>query len=357
MHTGNCEEALGVNLTPIIKKRILTLDDLRGRSLAVDASNYLYQFLSLIRTKDGTPLKDLRGNITSHLAGLLFRSTRLIHDFDMKLIFVFDGHPPKLKRKEIERRREQREKALKEWRMALQEHDYKKAFSKAVMTSRLTRSMIEDAKKLLGLLGIPYIQAPSEAEAQAAYMAMQGDVWAASSKDYDCVIFGSPNLVRFLTIYGREYLPSKGMTRPIKPELINLQEFLSHHRITHPQLVDLAILIGTDFNEGIKGVGPKTALKLIKEYGRIEDLPRRFQQGIPEYVEVREIYLTPKTTLNYNVNLGSLCEEELYHFLCDQKGFNRKRVELAARRMKEVYRKGEQIGLERWFRKGAQKYD
>ena len=349
MHTGNREEALGVNLTPIIKKRILTLDDLRRRSLAVDANNYLYQFLSLIRTKDGTPLKDLRGNITSHLAGLMFRSTRLIHDFDMKLIFVFDGHPPKLKKKEIKRRREQREKALREWRIALQEHDYKKAFSKAVMTSRLTQSMIEDAKKLLRLLGIPYVQAPSEAEAQAAYMAMQGDVWAASSKDYDCVLFGSPNLVRFLTIYGREYLPSKGMTRPIKPELINLQEFLSHHRITRPQLVDLAILVGTDFNKGIKGVGPKTALKLIKEYGRIEDLPRRFQLDTLEYVEVRKIYLAPETTSNYNLKLGPLCEEELYCFLCDQRGFNRKRVELAARRMKQVCRKGEQIGLERWF--------
>ncbi len=342
-----------MNLAPIIKKRILTLANLRGKSFAVDANNHLYQFLSLIRTKDGTPLKDSSGNITSHIAGLMFRSSRLIHDFDMKLVFVFDGYPPKLKMNEIKRRREQREKAIREWKEALRARDYRKAFSKAVMTSRLTKSMTDDAKKLLRLLGIPYLQAPSEAEAQAAYMAMQGDVWSASSKDYDCVLFGSLNLTRYLTIYGRKYLPSKGVARPLKPELINLQELLLYHKITRPQLVDLAILVGTDFNKGIKGVGPKTALKLVKKYKRIERLPRKFQQEIPNYIEVREIFLTPKTTSQYDVNFGSLYEEGLYHFLCDQRGFNRTRVELVVRRMNEVYRKGEQTGLEKWFQKRA----
>ncbi len=341
---------MGVNLTPIIQKKILNLSDLKGKSLAVDANNYLYQFLSLIRTRDGTPLKDSSGNVTSHLAGLLFRSTRLIHDYDMRLVFIFDGPPPKLKMKEIERRREQRDKAQREWQKALRSGDYRKAFSKAVMTSRLTRSMTDDAKKLLDLLGIPYIQAISEAEAQAAYMASRKDVWAANSKDYDCLLFGAPNLVRFLTIHGREYLPSKGVTRPLRPELINLRQLLSFHKITRQQLVDLAVLVGTDFNEGIKGVGPKTALKLVRKYEKIEDLPDKFRKEIPNYQEVREIFLEPKTTTNYTLNLANLNERELYSFLCDERSFNPKRVEMAVQRMKKIYKRRGQTDLEEWFK-------
>ncbi|UCE96229.1 MAG: flap endonuclease-1 [Candidatus Bathyarchaeota archaeon] len=341
---------MGVNLTPIMVRKIQTLDDLRGKSLAVDANNYLYQFLSLIRTRDGTPLKDSRGNITSHLAGLMFRSTRLLRDFRIDLVFVFDGKPPTMKGEEIKKRRAQREKAFREWQEALKTRDYAKAFSKAVMTSRLTRSMIEDAKTLLHLLGIPYVQAPSEAEAQAAYMAKQGDVWAASSKDYDGILFGAPKLLRFLTIQGKEYLPSKGVARPLKPELIILQQFLSHHGISRSQLIDLAILVGTDFNEGIKGIGPKTALKIIKKHRKIENLPGELAQKIPpKYAKVREIYLNPETTSEYNLLYGPLREEELSHFLIDQRDFAQKRVETIVQRMKDVYRLKKQTKLEGWF--------
>jgi len=341
---------LGVNLTPIITKQTLTLNDLRGKSLAVDANNYLYQFLSLIRTRDGTPLKDSQGNITSHLAGLMFRSTRLIHDFGIDLVFVFDGKPPALKEKELLKRREQRQKATLEWQQALKAQDYAKAFSKAVMTSRLTQSMIDDAKQLLKLLGIPYIQAPSEAEAQTAHMAIRGDVWAASSKDYDSILFGAPKLLRFLTIYGKEYLPSKGIARPLKPELITLHRLLRHHKITHLQLVDLAILVGTDFNKGVKGIGPKTALKLVKEHGTIENLPNELLEKIPlRYQQVREIYLHPETISKYNLSYGVLDEEKLFQFLCNQRDFARKRVEIIVQRMREVYESKKQVGLERWF--------
>jgi len=342
--------ALGVNLTPIIIKRIISLRELRDTSLAVDANNMLYQFLSLIRTPDGTPLTDSNGHVTSHLVGLMFRSTRLMHEYGINLVFVFDGKPPELKEQEIVKRRTVREKAKAEWVTAVKAGDYATAWSKAVMMSRLTRPMIDDAKKLLKFLGIPYVQAPSEAEAQAAHMAKNGDVWAASSRDYDSLLFGAPQLLRYLTISGREYLPSKGTSRPLKPELIHLERLLSHHKLTREQLIDVAILIGTDFNEGIKGIGPKGALRLLRSYGRIEELPCDVRSRVSErYERVRKIFLEPNVTSDYDLTHGGLREEELRDFLCGERGFSRARVETVIKRMKCYYLTRKQAGLEKWI--------
>lgn len=269
----------------------------------------------------------------------------------MNLFFVFDGPPPLLKKEEITRRRIERAKALQDWREALKNHDYSRAFSKAVAASRLTKDMIEDTKKLLRLLGIPFVQAPSEAEAQAAFMAKRGDVWAASSKDYDTLLFGATRLLRFLTIYGKEYLPSKGTTRPLKPELIELRRLLSHHGLTRRQLVDLAILIGTDFNKGIKGVGPKTALKLIKKFEKIENLPGRFLSAIPSYNAVRKLYLNPEVTTTYDLRYSPFHRKELSEFLCTQRDFARDRVETVIRRMERFHISRKHPNLERWLKK------
>ncbi|MDJ0270803.1 MAG: flap endonuclease-1 [Aigarchaeota archaeon] len=342
---------MGVLLTPIILKRELTLDSLRGLSFAVDANNYLYQFLALVRKPDGSPLTDMRGNITSHLAGLAFRTTRLIHDYGLRLVFVFDGKPPELKRDELEKRRLQKKKAEEEWIRALSLGDYAAAFSKAVMTGRLTEAMIHDAKKLLELLGIPYIQAAGEAEAQCAYMAIRGDVWAASSKDYDSLVFGAPRLVRYLTIHGKEWLPSKGKARPLKPELIELEKLLAHHSITREQLIDIAILIGTDFNEGIRGIGPKKALSLIKRYGKIEALPSQLRGQLEEqnYGAIRRIYLEPQIVDNYAINYTKIDEAGVYRFLCDERDFSYDRVKVVVERMKLFYQaldRQEKLGWE-----------
>ena len=341
---------MGVYLTPIIVKRVLFLRFLGGKFLAVDANNYLYQFLSLIRTYDGNPLRDSYGRITSHLVGLAYRTTRLLYDYKIGLVFVFDGKPPQMKKKEIDRRRKMREKAVKEWREALDSGDYITAFSKAVMSSKLTKPMVDDAKKLLGLLGIPCVQAPSEAEAQSAYMAVRGDVWAASSKDYDSLLFGAPRLIRFLTITGKKFLPSKGVSRPLKPEIIELDTFLSHLGINREQLVDLAILIGTDFNEGIKGIGPKKALRLIREYRRLEEMPNEVRKLLPKnYDEIRKIFLKPEVTSNYEIRYEQLKEKEIFQFLCEERDFSRKKVEIIIKRMKKFYEERKQKSIKDWF--------
>ena len=155
-------------MTPIIQKKEMTLEELKGKSFAVDGFIVLHEFLALIRDRLGRPLTDEHGNVTSHLVGLAFRTTRLISDYDMNLVFVFDGRPPTLKSLELSNRREARIKAEKEYQDAVMRGDVKETFSKAVMTGRLTTQSLDDTKQLLDLLGIPWVQAPSEGEAQAA---------------------------------------------------------------------------------------------------------------------------------------------------------------------------------------------
>jgi flap endonuclease-1 len=338
---------LGVNLTPIVVKRVVTLEDLRGRSFAVDGFVVLHQFLALIRARDGQPLMDARGRTTSHLVGLAFRTTRLIADYGMKLVFVFDGRPPQLKRAEVEKRREIRAKFEEEYREAVAAGDYKTAMSKAVMTGRLTSEGVADAKRLLDLLGIPWVQAPSEGEAQAAYMAARGDVWASNSQDYDSLLFGAPRLVRYITIQGEKWLPSKGRARRLQPEIIELENLLGVLQLSREQLIDLGILVGTDFNRGIRGIGPKTALKLLRKHGRLEQLPAEIREQLPGEVDaIRDLYLHPPATDNYSLDEKPVQEEKLIRFLCDERSFSRERVETIITRMRNA--RG-QRSLRDWF--------
>ncbi len=344
---------MGVNLRPIIVKKDAELKDLKGRSFAVDANNVLHQFLSLIRTRGGEPLMDAEGHITSHLTGLVYRSTRLMHDYNMELVFVFDGKPPPLKQIEINRRREARMRAEREWKEAYDAGDYKKAFSKATRTGRLTKEMIEDSKKTLQLLGIPFVQAPGEAEAQAAELVKNGEAWASNSRDYDSLLFGTPRLVRYLTISGQEFLPSRKLSRRLRPEIINLQEFLDANGIDRHQLVDLAIMMGTDFNRGIRGIGPKRGLSLIKRYGTLDNMPDDVQTRLPpELEEIRSIFLRPETTHNYDVSQKPAQEETLYEFLCEERGFSKERLLLALERMRGYHLAKEQRSLKDWVAKG-----
>ena len=317
--------------------------------LAVDANNFLYQFLALVRTARGIPLKDSSGNVTSHLVGLMFRSSHLMSDYGIPLVFVFDGRPPPLKENEVMKRREVRIKAFREYQEALRLGDYAKAFSKAVMTSRLSRSLVDDSKRLLSLLGIPYVQAPSEGEAQAAYMARSSDVWACNSRDYDSILFGAPRLVRYVTISGKEFLPTKGISRPLIPERITLDETLSHLQLKLEQLIDAAILIGTDFNKGVKGVGPKKGIELIRRYHSIENLPTQLRERISkDYEEVRKVFLNPPTTHEYKLQYLGIQEKEVYDFLCNERSFSKQSVDTVVQRMKQFYSNLRQSNLGKW---------
>ncbi len=342
---------MGVKLAPLIHPQELTLEDLRGRSFAVDAANQLHQFLALIRTPDGVPLKDREGRITSHLVGLLYRTTRLITEYDLKLIFVFDGKPPDLKSGELEKRHGQRQRAHREYKEAVAKGDMKTAWSKAVGTGRLTQQMAQEAQQVLTFLGIPNIQAPGEGEAQAAYIVQRGDAWATASRDFDSLLFGTPRLLRYLTLTGRKRLPSKGTTVPLKPELIDLHKVLGENGITREQLVDMALLIGTDFNEGIPQVGPKTALKLIRENNSLDNLPSKILEQLPpNYHKIRRIFLDHPISDEYDISSKPINRDGLIQFLCTERGFSETRVSNVIDRLLQAKNGKQQQSLNAWSR-------
>jgi flap endonuclease-1 len=318
---------VGVVLTPIVQPRKLAIADLRGESLAIDGNGELYQFLALLRLHDGTPLSDASGRITSHLSGLFFRTTRLLAEQAVKPVFVFDGAPPVLKAAELARRRTVKATFERERDEALARGDTRAAYAKATMTSRLSREMVDEARELLRLLGIPTVQAPSEGEAQAAHMARSGRVWAAASKDYDTLLFGAPRLLRFLTLSGKEFLPSRGTFRPLTPELLTLDEELARWGVTRDGLIDLAILVGTDFNPGVRGIGPKKALALVQRHRSIEEMPATIRDEVGGDLEaIRRLYREPAVTDDYSLEPHEPDRGGVLRFLCDERQFSRQRV-------------------------------
>lgn len=323
-----------------------------GRSIAIDAYNALYQFLAIIRQPDGTPLKDHTGRITSHLSGLFYRTCNLL-ELGIKPVYVFDGVPPALKEVEIRRRAKIKNEALKKYEKALSAGRVEEARVYAQMTSRLKDYMADDSKRLLKLMGVPWVQAPSEGEAQAAYLVRKLDADHCASQDYDSLLFGAPRLLRNVTISGRRKLPRKKVYVEVIPEVIEMEKVLKELEITYEQLIDIGILVGTDFNpEGIKGIGPKTALKLIKKHGSLKDaLPELEEATFPaEPRRIREVFLHPKVTDNYKIVWRDPDVEGVAEFLCSERDFSRERVLNALdKAVKALEKASTRTTLERWF--------
>lgn len=343
---------MGVNLRDLVPKTTVKLVELSGKSIAIDAYNALYQFLAIIRQPDGTPLKDRSGRVTSHLSGLLYRTSNLV-EMGIKPIYVFDGVPPALKETEIKRRMKAKKEALVRYEQAVKEGRIEEARVYAQATSRLKDYMAEDSKRLLDLMGIPWIQAPSEGEAQAAHLVKRGDADYCASQDYDSLLFGAPRFVRNVTISGRRKLPRKKVYIEVVPEIVELEQVLKECGITYEQLIDVGILIGTDFNpEGIKGLGPKTALKLVREHGSLENaLPHIKNAEFPvEPQRIREIFLHPKVTDNYEIEWKEPDAEDVINFICRERDFSEDRVRKALEKMRKGAEelKGKTT-LEKWF--------
>jgi flap endonuclease-1 len=326
-----------VKFKDIVNPEPLKFEDLQGKIVALDAANIIYQFLSSIRQADGTPLMDHRGKVTSHFSGILYRTTSLIEK-GIKPFYVFDGEASILKKGTQVKRSEIKKESKKKWKQALEEGNIEEARKYAGRTSRMSPEIVDGSKKLLRHMGIPYIQACGEGEAQASYMVEKGDAWCVGSQDYDCILFGATRMVKNLTITGGK----------ANLELITLDKVLDDLKINREQLVDVAILVGTDFNQGIKGIGAKKGLNLIKKYGDIFSVLEKedYEIDVDPHI-LRELFLEHEFLSDYELKWKTPDREGTLDFLAGEHDFSEDRVTNALEKLKKP--DNNQSNLEKWF--------
>lgn len=254
---------MGLHIGDIVPRKEIQLAELRGKVLAVDAFNVIFQFLSSIRQPDGTPLMDSKGRVTSHLSGLFYRNVALLKE-GIRLVYVFDGEYHPLKSKTHELRQAAKDKAREAHAAAVADEDFIEAGKYARQLSAVNEDMVEECKQILRAMGIAVYQAAGEGEMQCAALVQRGEAWAVASQDYDALAVGGKCLIQNLTLAKTRKTASG--TIYIAPELITYQDTLQSLELDSDQLICVAILVGTDFNPGgVRGIGPKKALTLVRE--------------------------------------------------------------------------------------------
>lgn len=318
-----------------------------GRKVAIDASMCLYQFLIAVRA-EGAQLTSVDGEPTSHLMGMFYRTIRMLEN-GIKPVYVFDGKPPDLKSGELAKRAERREEAQKALQAATEagnEADINK-FNRRLV--RVTREHSNEAKELLKLMGVPYVEAPCEAEAQCAALVKAGKVFATATEDMDALTFGSTTLLRHLTF-------SEARKMPVKE--FSYEKILKGFELTSKEFIDLCILLGCDYCEGIRGIGPKRAVELINTHRDIETIIENIDKskyGVPEnwnYQVARELFTNPEVLDPTEIDLKwtEPDEEGLVKFLCGDRQFTEERVRNGAKKLAKSKNSQTQGRLDNFFK-------
>lgn len=340
---------MGLQIGEIVPRKAISFEELRSKTIAIDASNVIYQFLSSIRQADGTPLMDSEGKITSHLSGLFYRNINLIQE-GIKLIYVFDGEMPELKHGTNLRRQEVKEEAREKYEKAKAKEDIESMGKYAKQLTKLTDEILNESKELLEAMGIAIIQAPGEAEAQASYMARHNkEIYAVGSQDYDALLHGTPRLIQNLTLARKRKTVSGWVY--ISPELIELENVLNSLQINLEQLICIGILSGTDYNPGgIRGIGQKRALEIVKKYKEpylifksVESLLEK-QENQFDWKEIFEMFKKPNVEKNPKIEKVKFDKAEIKKILISR-DFSEERIDSALERLKEAKEKGEQKTL------------
>ncbi len=344
---------MGLQISEIIPKKEIVIESLNGKIIAVDAFNTLYQFLSNIRQPDGTPLMDSKRRITSHLSGLFYRTINLMNK-GIKFVFVFDGKPPELKSGTKQIRDEIKKEAEAKYEEAKERGDEEEMGKYAKQFIRLNKEMIEESKELLEYMGVPVIQAPSEGESQASYITKKGDAYAVSSQDYDSLLFEAPYLIQNLTLAKKRRLASGAFTA-IHPEIIDLKNVLKTLEISQEQFICLGILVGTDYNPGgVKGIGPKNALKIVKELKKPNEVfefienSDRYEISF-DWNKIFNLFKNPDVKRDYNIKFGKIDESNLKKLLVEKHEFSEERINSAIEKFYKNKEFMRQKALDKWF--------
>ena len=340
---------MGLNLKDLVVKEKTTLEAFSTKVIAIDAYNAIYQFLASIRGPDGLQLMDSQGRVTSHLSGLLYRNVNFL-SLGIKPVYVFDGKAPSLKAAEIQRRKQIKKDATVKYEKAIAEGNMEDARKFAQQTTSMRDGMVKESKKLLECFGIPYIDAQSEGEATAAHLTNTGQAYASASQDYDSILCGAKRLVRNFTNSGRRKIPNSNTYIDVVPEVIQTQKVLDALGMTREKLIDVGILIGTDFNpNGFERIGPKTAIKMIRKHSRLEDVPQIQEQLQKiDFQQIREIFLNPKVTDVEEITFEKADYEAITGYLVKERSFSNDRVNSTLNRLKRALEKKSQ-NLEQWF--------
>lgn len=266
----------------------------------------LYQFLIAVRS-EGAQLTSVDGETTSHLMGTFYRTIRLI-DNGIKPVYVFDGKPPEMKSGELSKRAERRQEAQKALDQATEAGDTAEMDKFNRRLVKVTKQHAADAKQLLTLMGVPYIDAPCEAEAQCAAMVKSGHVFAVATEDMDALTFGSNVLLRHMTF-------SEARKMPIQE--FHLEKVLEGLQLSHEQFIDLCIMLGCDYCDSIKGIGPKRAIDLINQHKSLEKIldnidTAKYAPPVNwNYKEARKLFLNPEIQDPGTIDV-SLCVHLLF---------------------------------------------
>jgi len=311
----------------------VSFDALEGNVVAVDAHNWLYRYLTTtVKFTADAAYTTPDGEEVANLIGVV-QGLPKFFEHDLTPVFVFDGAVTDLKDDEVQKRREQRERYENELEEAREAGDSVRAAKLDSRTQRLTDTIVETTRDLLGLLDVPVVDAPAEGEGQAAYMARQGDVDYVGTEDYDALLFGAPLTLRQLTSSG-------------DPELMEFDATLATHDITWEQLVDAAILMGTDFNEGISGIGPKTAITAVKEHGDLYGVLDARGDHVDHADRIRSLFLDPAVSDDYTIPDGVDPDIDAARaFVTEEWGVAPEEVERGFERIEESVT---QTGLDRW---------
>lgn len=316
------------------------------RVIAIDASMQLYQFMIAVR-QDGQVLTNEAGEVTSHLQGLFSRTIKMMSN-SLKPVYVFDGKPPEMKSGELDDRRKKAAEAKEDLKKAEESGNKEDIQKFSKRTVRVTKQHSEDARRLLALMGVPFVDAVCEAEATCAALAASGKAFATATEDMDALTFGTPTLLRYLNA-------PESRKQPILE--FDLKIVLSDLGLTKEQFVDLCILCGCDYCDRIQGIGPVKALTLIKKHGTIEKVLSsldKTKNKIPEnfnFVGARKLFIDPEITDPSTVELKwkDPDVDGLIKFLVDEKGFNDQRVRSSIERLKKSRKQSGQKRLENFF--------
>ena len=333
--------SMGCNLKDLATPTRVRLTDLAGQRVGIDAFLTAFQFLTTMRDRspegDGMPLRAKDGRYVSHLMGFLQRTCTLL-EAGIVPVYAFDGESPALKADELAARRTRRLEAEAQYAAARAAEDHRLAQKLAARIMHYSPEMVEETKTLLDLLGVPWVAAAAEGEAQAAIMAQRGHLDVVATQDWDALLYGSPVLVRHLMADG-----TKSYGKVIHAERIDLEQMREAIGLTQAQLVDLGIMIGTDFHPGIRGVGPKTGLKLLHKHGTLEEVCAAKGAEVPDNIdEVRAIFHDhPATETDVeSLRLGKVDMAGLTQFLQVERNFSQRRMDDAMERLKQAGRLG-----------------